>query len=157
MSAVERQELASAKKIPSLEVVEQKVYKWPWQNLLQIHTKKIILILLEKIKLMLVWTKLRNILEMFMFWWRILEFRDCIKIYIKKCRLKYLDPTCTYRQRKWMLEDIQKSLLIFSRLNVFGTQLYFIARENGRGTWVSVRQYWTASTSVLYKTHHYLP
>lgn len=26
MSAVERQELASAKKIPSLEVVEQKVY-----------------------------------------------------------------------------------------------------------------------------------
>lgn len=155
MSAVERQELASAKKIPSLEVVEQKVYKWPWQNLLQIHTKKINLIRLEKIKLVLGWTILRNILEMFMFWWRILERLH--KNLYKKCRLKYLDPTCTYGQRQWMLEDIQKSLLIISRFNVFGTQLYFIARENGRGTWVSVRQYWTASTSVLYKTHHYLP
>lgn len=152
MSAVERQELASAKKIPSLEVVEQKVYKWPWQNLLQIHTKKINLIRLEKIKLVLVWTKLRNILEMFMFWWRILEFRDCIKIYIKNVGVNiWIPPAHTDKG------DIQKSLLIFSRLNVFGTQLYFIARENGRGTWVSVRQYWTASTSVLYKTHHYLP
>lgn len=68
------------------------IYKWPWQNLLQIHTKKINLIRLEKIKLVLVWTKLRNILEMFMFWWRILEFRDCIKIYIKNVGLNIWIP-----------------------------------------------------------------
>lgn len=72
MSALERQELASAKKIPNLEAVEQKVYKWLWQNLLQKTYKENQYIRLQKIKLVLIWSKLRNILEMFMFWWRIL-------------------------------------------------------------------------------------
>lgn len=83
MSALERQELASAKKIPNLEAVEHKVYKWLWLNLLQIKYKGNQHIRLQEIKLVLIWSKLRNILEMFMFWWRILEFRDRIQIYIK--------------------------------------------------------------------------